>query len=258
MSAKLRIGEIEYPSLKGKVSEAEWRTRVELAALYRLIELMGWNDIVQAPSSARIPGEDAYLFNPIGILFEEITASSLLKVNIDGDLLTDTPFDYLKSTWYPVQAAHAVREDANWVIHSHDDYAMALSARKEGLLPISQSAGFAIAGGVSYHEYDGVETYPDRVPPLQNSLGGENTRMILHNHGLLVIGTTAWQAFSRMAQLRKACRVQVLAGFGRDLIHLPQPILDSMAEEIRRGPAVGNVWLGLLRKLDRLDPSYKD
>src|SRR5262249_16973748 len=160
------------------------------------------------------------------------------------------------STWYPMKAVHAAREDANWVIHTHDDYVMALSARKERLLPIGQNAGFAIAAGISYHEYDGVETYEERIPALQAPLAKPNT-MILHNHGAVVVGLTAWHALYVMSSLRKACRVQVLAGPGRDLIHLAPEIIESMAEEIRRGPAVGNAWASLLRKLDRIDPSYK-
>jgi ribulose-5-phosphate 4-epimerase/fuculose-1-phosphate aldolase len=253
----MKIGDIEYPSLKGKVSDAEWQTRVELAAIYRLIPLLGWYDLVMAPASARIPGEQNYLYNPSELLFEEVTASSLVKINLDGELAADTPFSYLRAGWYPMQAAHAAREDANWVIHVHDDYGMALSTRKERLLPITQTAGFALADGVAYHSYDGVETYKDRVAGLQQSLGTAN-RLILHNHGLLTVGLTAWQALSRMTGLRKACRVQLLAGFGKDLIHIEPEILDTFVEELRVGPAVNNAWPGLLRKLDRLNPSYKD
>ncbi len=253
----LKLGDIEYPSLKGKVSEAEWKARVELAALYRLIELFGWNDLSGAPASARIPGQPFYLFNPNGLLFEEITASSLVKINLEGEVVSETPFRHVASTWFPMKAVHEVREDANFVIHSHDDYGMALSARREKLLPVSQSAGFALADGVAFHDYDGVETYQERVPALQASLGARN-RMILHNHGLLAVGASAYQALYRMASLRKACRVQLLAGFEKDLFQLPGEIIEQMAEEIRRGPAVGNFWPGLLRKLDRIDPSYKE
>lgn len=251
----MKIGDIAYPSLKGRVSEAEWTARVELAAIFRLIERMGWNDFAQAPSAARVPGEAAFLFNPIGVLFEEVTASSLIKIDIEGDLAAETPFDYLKSTWYPLQAVFAAREDINWVIHCHDDYAMALSARKEGLLPVSQSAAFVLADGVAYHDYDGVETYPEQVPSLQASMGGAN-RMILRNHGLLSAGASAWQAFSRMASLRKACRVQVLAGRGEDLIHFGPEIRAAIANEIRVGPAVGNLWPALLRRVARFDPGF--
>lgn len=253
----MMIGDTEYPSLEGKVSEAEWRTRVELAAIYRLIPYLGWFDLSMPGASARIPGEPYYLFNPDGFLFDEITASSLVKLSLDGEPVPGQPFSVVPRTWYPMRAVHEVREDANFVIHSHDKYGMALSARRDKLLPISQTGGFVIADGVSYHDYDGVEVYPERMAPLQASLGGQNGMLILHNHGLVSLGATAWQAVSRMNRLRYACEVQLMAGPGDQLIHLEPEIIESFREELRRGAAVGNPWPGLLRKLDRMDPSYK-
>lgn len=253
----LRIGDVEYPSLEGKVSDAEWQVRVELAALYRSAEVMGWNDLTQAPLSARVPGEPHYLFNPIGILFDEITASSLIKIDIDGNIVSDTPFQHLPATWLPLKAVHAVREDANFVVHTHDDYITALSARKDLLLPVSQTAGFAIAGGIAYHAYDGVETYEERIPGLQASLGDKYV-MILENHGAVVVGYTAWLALYITSALQKACRIQLLAGHNPDLIHLSAPIIQSLVEEIRLGPALGNAWDSWLRRLDRIDPSYRN
>jgi ribulose-5-phosphate 4-epimerase/fuculose-1-phosphate aldolase len=253
----MQIGDIEYPSLKGKVSDAEWETRVELAAIHRLVPIFGWFDLTMPGASAKIPGEPHYLFTPQGLLFEEITASSLVKVTIDGTQADDSPFSYVPGTWYPMQAVHEMGENANWVIHSHDKYGMALSARREKLLPISQTAGFLIAGGVAYHDYEGVETYADQMRPVQKSMG-DATMMILHNHGLMTVGPIAWAAFARMNALRYACEVQLLAGRGEDLIHLPPETIETFREEIRRGPAVGNPWPALLRKLDRLDPTYKD
>jgi ribulose-5-phosphate 4-epimerase/fuculose-1-phosphate aldolase len=254
----LKIGDVAYPSLKGKVSDAEWRTRVELAAIYRLIDYFGWFDLTMPGASAKIPGEPYYLFNPAGFMFDEITASSLVKLTLEGELAGDQPFEPVPRTWYPMRAVHQAREDANWVIHSHDMYGMALSARREKLLPISQSAGFVIAQGVSYHDYDGVEVYAERMAPLAESLGGSNGMLILHNHGLVTLGGTPWQAVARMYALRYACRVQLMAGRGDDLIHLPEEVIEGFREELRRGSAVGNPWPGLLRKLDRMDPSYKD
>jgi len=254
----MKIGDTEYPSLKGKVSDAEWQTRVELAAVYRLIVHFGWFDLSMPGASAKIPGEPYYLYNPAGFLFDEITASSLVKVTIEGEVVGDQPFELVPRTWYPMRAVHEVREDANWVIHSHDMYGMALSARREKLLPISQTGGFVIAQGVSYHDYDGVEVYAERMPPLQESLGQSNGMLILHNHGLVTLGKTAWHAVARMNSLRYACQVQLLAGRGDDLIQLPPEIIEAFREEIRLGPAVGNPWPGLLRRLDRMDPTYKD
>lgn len=254
----MMIGDTHYPSLKGQVSQAEWSTRVELAAIYRLIDHFGWFDLSMPGASAKIPGEPYYLFNPDGFLFDEITASSLVKLTLEGEPVADQPFSVVPRTWYPMRAVHAAREDANFVIHSHDMYGIALSARRDKLLPISQTAGFAIAEGVSYHEYDGVEVYEERMAPLQASLGSKNNMLILHNHGLVSLGATAWQAVSRMNRLRYASRVQLMAGRADDLMHLDEAMIDTFREELRRGSAVGNPWPGLLRRLDRMDPSYKD
>lgn len=254
----MKIGEVEYPSLKGKVSEAEWKTRVELAAIYRLIDHFGMFDLSMPGASAKIPGEPHYLFNPAGLLFDEITASSLVKVDIEGNRVCEHPFDLVPRTWFPMRAVHEVREDANWVIHSHDKYGAALSARREKLLPISQLAGFLIAAGISYHAYDGVEVYAEAMPPLRQSLGPINTMLVLQNHGLVTLGRSPWQAFSSMYFLRYACETQILAGKGDDLIHFSPHVMDLIRDEIRVGAAVGNPWPGLLRRLDRLDPSYRD
>jgi ribulose-5-phosphate 4-epimerase/fuculose-1-phosphate aldolase len=254
----MQIGDIEYPSLRGRVPDAEWQTRVELAAIYRLIPYFGWFDLSMPGASAKIPDQPYYLFNPNGFLFEEITASSLVKVDMTGRVVEGQVFAPVPRTWYPMQAVHEAREDANWVIHSHDKYAMALSARRDKLLPISQTGGFAIADGVSYHDYDGVEVYPERMAPLAESLGPKNGMLILHNHGCVTLGKSAWQAVSRMYRLRYACEVQLLAGRGADLIHLSPEVIESFRTEIQLGTAVGNPWPGLLRKLDRMDPTYKD
>ncbi|MGD9863155.1 MAG: class II aldolase/adducin family protein [Pseudodonghicola sp.] len=254
----MKIGDIEYPSLKGKVSDAEWEARVNLAAIYRLIPIMGWYDTVMAPASARIPGEDAYLFNPKGFLFEEITASSLVKISIEGEKQTDTPFEISRPGWYPLRAVHEAAESAVYVLHTHDDWIAALSARKQKLFPSSQTAAFLIASGISYHLYDGVETMEERMPGLKESLG-DNHILIMHNHGAVTAGVLPWHAVGRMESLAKACRIQVLASQNReDLFEIGEDIMVEIKEELRRGPAVDNPWPGLLRKLDRLDPSYKE
>jgi ribulose-5-phosphate 4-epimerase/fuculose-1-phosphate aldolase len=254
----VKIGELEYPSLKGKVSEAEWQARVDLAALYRLIPLMGWWDLSQPPASAAIPGEPGhYLFNPLGFLFEEITASSLIKITLDGEPVTDTPLKFSRDIWYPMQAVHAARPEAGFVLHLHDDVLAALSARKDKLLPVSQFAGFALAGGIAYHEFDGPETHAERMAGLQASLGNRYV-MILHNHGAVILGKTAYQTIAIVSNLRKAAMIQLLAGQSADLKAISPAILPMFEEELRNGVAVDNLWHGLIRKLDRLDPSYKD
>jgi ribulose-5-phosphate 4-epimerase/fuculose-1-phosphate aldolase len=254
----LKIGELEYPSLRGKVSEAEWQARLDLAALYRLIPLMGWWDLSQAPASAAVPGEPGhYLFNPLGFLFEEITASSLVKITLQGEPVTDTPLRFSRDIWYPMQAVHAARPDAGFVLHLHDDILAALSARKDKLLPVSQFAGFALAGGIAYHEFDGPETHAERMAGLQASLGNRYA-MILQNHGAVVLGKTAYQIIAMVSNLRKAAMIQLLAGQSADLEAISPAVMPMFEEELRNGVAVDNLWNGLIRKLDRLDPSYKD
>lgn len=253
----LKMGNIEYPSLKGKVSDAEWQTRVELAALYRAVELGGWNDLTQAPISAKVPGEPYYLFNPSGILFDEITASSLVKITIDGDVVSESPFGIVRGTWYPMKAVHAVREDANFLVHNHGIYAAALSARKDLFLPVSQDAGYLLAMGVAYHPYDGVETEEHQIPALQVSLGTSNI-LFMHNHGVAILAPDPWFALYGLSSLQKACQVQVLAGRGEDLIQMSEDVINLLRSDIMKGPSLGNLWQSMLRRLDRIDPSYKD
>jgi ribulose-5-phosphate 4-epimerase/fuculose-1-phosphate aldolase len=253
----MKMGEVEYPSLQGKVADPEWRTRVDLAALLRLIPHMGWWDLTQAPAAARIPGEPHYLFPPQGCLFEELTASSLIKITLDGDQVSDTPLSILRCNWVPFKAVFSVRQDVDWAIHSHDDWVTALSARKERLQPISQSAAIALADGVAYHEYDGVETLEQRIPALQQSLGSQK-RLILQNHGLVAVGKSPYEVLLRTAGLTKACRVQVLAGRSDELVHVLPEVLETLARDAYRPGAIEYLWPALLRKLDRLDPSYKE
>ncbi len=250
----LTVGDMEYPSLVGSVPDDEWRTRVELAALYRLVVVMGWDDLSVTHISARVG--DHYLFNPQDLLFEEVTASNLVKITLDGEIASNTPFKIAVGDWYPHKAVHAVREDANFVIHTHDDYGTAVSTQKRGLEAISQTAAFVLGGTISYHDYDGVETYEERIQGLQESLGSANF-MILRNHGLLSLGRTAPEVFYRIAGLIKACRIQILAGPRTDhLVVLPDEMLATFPGELKR-PRGNDAWPGLIRKLDRLDPSYK-
>lgn len=254
----MKLGDLEYPSLKGKVSDAEWQARVDLAAIFRLIPLMGWWDLSQAPASARIQdGSGHYLINPVGFMFEEITASSLVKVTLEGEYAAETPLTFMQAGWYPMRAIHAAHPQANYVIHSHDDFAAAFSARKDELLPITQFAAFALADGVAYHDFDGVETHEDRMASLQQSLGSASM-MILRNHGMVTLGPVPYAALARMANLRKCCVMQLQAGQAADLRPIEPTIVAGFVEEIRRGIVVDDLWGGLLRKLDRLDPTYKD
>ncbi|QTO23391.1 class II aldolase/adducin family protein [Burkholderia seminalis] len=257
----LKIGDTAYPSLKGKVSEDEWNIRVQTAALFRLIPFMGWDDLSLQLVSAR--AGDHFLVGPSGVLFEEVTASSLIKINLEGDVISESPFGVVQNAWYPMRAVHEARPDANFVIHSHDDIIAAVACNAEGLLPISQPAAFAIADGLAYHDYEGVETYEERTPSLQRSLGATNNAVILRNHGLLTLGYEAKHAFMRHYNIWKACHIQLLANSAKhgELIRLPQPLLDAFGNELMRlgqGDGTMDPWPGLLRKLARLDPSFMD
>lgn len=255
----LKIGNIDYPSLEGKVTDEEWQIRVQTAALFRLIPLMGWDDLSMQIVTARVG--DNFLFGPAGPLYEEVTASSLVMINLQGEIVSDTPFEIAKSVWYPMRAVHEARQDANFVIHTHDDIIAAIACNSEGLLPISQSAAFAMADGLAYHDYDGVETYEEKIPSLQRSLGPENNAVILRNHGLLTLGYLAKHAFLRHYNIRKACRIQMMAGSAKhgELIKFSQPMLDSFKYELSRvnqGDGTTDPWDGLLRKLEKIDPSF--
>lgn len=253
----MKLGNFEYPSLEGKVSDAEWQARIDMAALCRIIPQMGWWDLSQSPVSARIgDGSGHYLFNPVGFMFEEVTASSLVRITLDGEYVDDTPLTIMRAGWYPMQAIHAVRPDANFIIHSHDDYAAALSARTDELLPISQFAGFVLADGLAYHDFDGVETHESQMASLQASLGNANM-MILRNHGAVAVGPTPYIALARMANLRKSCMIQLHAGHSRDVRQIAPEVVPVFRREIESGVTVDNFWGGLLRRLDRQDPSYK-
>lgn len=257
----LKIGDTAYPSLKGNVSDNEWDIRVQTAALFRLIPFMGWDDLSLQLISARVG--DHFLVAPSGLLFEEVTASSLVKINLYGEAISESPFGIVKNAWYPMRAVHEARPDANFVIHSHDDIIAAVACNAEGLLPISQSAAFALADGLAYHDYEGVETYEERMLSLQRSLGAANNAAILRSHGLLTLGYEAKHAFMRHYNIWKACHIQVLATSAKhgELIRFPRPLLDGFRHELMRigqGDGTMDPWPGLLRKLTKLDPSFLD
>lgn len=259
-----KIGSTEYPSLKSQVPEAEWQQRVQLAALFRLIPMMGWDDLSNQLCATRVEG--GFLFGPRGLLFEEVTASSLVKVNIEGEVLSETPFGVVPNVWHPMRAVFEARPDAHTVIHTHDDYLAAVAATAEGLLPISQPAAFSLAAGLAYHTYEGVETYAERIPSLQKALGPRNHSILLRNHGLLTLGPTVATAFMLHYIVRKACRTQVLAGAsaaatGGRLSQLGPEMLGTFGTELARagqGDGSNDAWPGLLRKLQREQPDFMD
>src|ERR1700754_4282873 len=195
-------------NVREQVSPEEWQARVDLAAAYRLVALYGWDDLIFTHLSARVPGPDQpFLLNPYGMLFEEVTASSMVKIDLDGKKVMDSPYQINPAGFTIHSAVHAAREDALCVIHLHTKCGIAVSAQKNGLLPLSQQAMFALAS-MSYHDYEGLALNDEEKPRLVADLG-KKTFLILRNHGLLTVGPTVADAFLSMFLLQRECRIQI-------------------------------------------------
>ncbi len=255
-----KAGRVAIPSLRDKVSAEEWAMRVDLAACYRMVAHYGWDDLVFTHISARLPGkEHHFLINPYGLLFEEVTASSLVKVDLSGTKVVESPFAVNPAGFVIHSAVHAAREDAQCVLHLHTTAGVAVSCQKEGLKPISQQSIFVLAS-LGYHGYEGVALNDEEKPRLVADLG-QNSFLILRNHGLLTAAPSIPDAFLAIFTLQRACEIQVMAqAGGGTLIPIPQPILDrarAQSAQVTRGLGGALAWPGVLRKLDRLDPSYR-
>jgi len=250
---------VHIPSLKEVVSEQEWQLRCDLAAAYRLVAAYGWSDLVFTHISARIPGpEHHFLINPYGLMFDEITASSLVRVDQDCKKLSDSPFPVNPAGFVIHSAIHAAREDAGCVLHTHSRAGVAVSAQKCGVLPISQQSTFVL-GSLGYHAYEGVALRDEEKPRLQADLGTANYLM-LRNHGLLTVGKTIAEAFLNMYIFEATCRIQLDAQAGGELVHVNPKILEGIAGVMKTataGQGANLAWPALLRKAERLDPSYK-
>jgi len=246
-------------SLKEVVSAEEWQLRVDLAAAYRLVALYGWSDLVFTHISARIPGpEHHFLINPYGLMFDEITASSLVKVDQKCNKLSDSPFPVNPAGFTIHSCIHEARDDAGCVLHTHSRAGVAVSAQKGGVLPISQQSTFVLAS-LGYHDYEGVALRDDEKPRLQKDLGN-NTYLMLRNHGLLTVGKSIPEAFLSMYTFENTCRIQIDAQGGGELVHVDPKIISNMGEVMRvatAGQGANLAWPALLRKLDRTDPGYK-
>ena len=246
-----------------EASTAEAAIRVDLAACYRLVALYGWDDLIFTHISARIPGpEHHFLINPYGMMFEEITASSLVKIDLKGATVGTSSYPVNPAGFTIHSAVHEVREDAGCVMHLHTPDGTAVSTSSEGLLPLNQTAQLVIPD-LAYHDYEGVALDLDERPRLQRDLGSKNI-MLLHNHGTLTVGRSCADAFLRMYLLERACTMQVrtrmLGGAAADHPTAPDVIeknaalartdgLSELAEKL--------VWPALLRKLDRIDPGFR-
>ena len=239
----------------------EQQLRVDLAACYRLVAHYGWDDLVFTHISARIPGDaHHFLINPYGMLFEEITASSLVKVDASGEKVAPSPYPINPAGFVIHSAIHDARPDVVCVLHVHTPQGVAVSAQKAGLLPISQQATVALAS-LGYHDYEGIALRDDEKPRLVNDLG-RKTALVLRNHGLLTVGRSIADAFVAMFTLQRACEIQLLAQSGGvELVTVDPRIVSgvtSNVEAVTRGGGGALAWPGLLRRLERLDPSYKD
>ena len=248
-------------TLRGQVSDAEWRMRVDLAAAYRLIAMYGWDDLVFTHISARVPGPDEhFLINPYGMLFEEITASSLVKVDLHGSKIIDSPYPVNPAGFVIHSAVHEARHDVVCVMHTHTRAGVAVSAQRDGLLPISQQSLFPLAS-LGYHDYEGVALNDEEQPRLVADLGAR-TFLMLRNHGLLTAAATIADTFVAMYFFETACQIQVAAqSGGTALQHIDARILagaQAQAKEVTRGLGGQLAWPGLLRKLDRQDASFRD
>jgi len=246
--------------VKRKVTKAEWDQRVNLAACYRLVAMYGWDDLVFTHISARVPGpEHHFLINPYGMTFAEVTASSLVKVDLDCNKVIKSPFDINPAGFVIHSAIHAAREDAICVLHTHSLNGTAVSAQEQGLLPLSQKSTFVLAS-LAYHDYEGLALGEDEKVRLVRDLSDKRFLM-LRNHGLITVGETVADAFLFMYQFEAACTIQVraLTSSGKLVLINPDVLatVSTRLNQVLQGTGGSLVWPALLRKLDQSDKSYR-
>jgi len=253
-------GPPEIPSLKGRVSEAEWQARVDLACTYRLVSHYGWTHGISNHISLRAPGDDEhFLINPYGLHFREVTASSLVKVDLDGNIVGDTEFGINPAGFVIHSAIHAARKDIACALHTHTEAGMAVSSLKCGLLPLNMSA-IRFHNRIGYHRYEGVTVEIDERQRIAADLGPHNA-MILRNHGLLTVGKTPGDAFMLMYHLEKSCRAQLAAMQSGGELDIPsEEVLEKSARESWRSlnHAEHAAWGALMREMDEFCPGYRE
>ena len=259
MTGATPLNSVDIPSLEGKVSDEEWAIRVDLAAAYRIVAYYGWDDLIFTHLSARIPGpEHHFRLNPYTLMFEEVTASSLVKVDTNGNPVDPTPFITNPAGFTIHSALHMARDDAHAVMHIHTPAGQAVSAHEDGLLPLTQTA-MLIRGDLSFHDYEGVAVDLDERERLVEDLGDKNA-MILRNHGTLTVGKTVGECFVRLYFLERACQAQIMALAAADKVsHPPQGAPEITAQQGQVGVAMAAnllAWPALKRKAYRLDPSF--
>ena len=259
MSGLSALESVDIPSLEGKVSDDEWAIRVDLAAAYRMVAAYGWDDLIFTHLSARIPGpEHHFLLNPYQLMFEEVTASSLIKVDVHGNPVEPTPFITNPAGFTIHSAIHMAREDAQAVMHLHTPAGQAVAAHYEGLLPLTQTA-MLLRGDIAFHDYEVDEVDIDERERQVANLG-DKSAMILRNHGTLAVGKTIGECFVKLYFLERACQAQVMAlSAGEDVNLPPQGSPEITAQQGAMGLTVAAnllAWPALKRKAYRLDPSF--
>ena len=249
-------------SMKDRVSDQEWKVRTDLAAAYHLAAIFGWTDIILTHFSARVPEADnQFLLNAYGLMFDEVTASNLVKVDRDGNILEDmTGFGINRAGFVIHGCVHEARPDAHAVLHTHTRAGIAVSSMSEGVLPLSQHS-MRIVGDVTYHDYEGIALDLDERTRLARDLGPTSRSMVLKNHGLLTLGSTVREAFMLMYNFEQSCRIQVDAmAAGRDRLTLiPQSAIERTRAQVNR-PRSENErrdWPALLRMLDRRQADFR-
>jgi len=248
-------------SPRNQVTDEEWQVRIDLAACYRLIAMHGWDDLIFTHISARVPGAgEHFLINAYGMLFEEITASNLIKVDLQGNKVLESPYSINPAGFTIHSAIHEARADVSCVLHTHTRAGVAVSTQQGGLLPLSQISLVALAS-VGYHDYEGIALNPEEKPRLVADLGGKSF-LILRNHGLLTVGENIPDTFLAMYALESACQTQITAqSSGVPLTMISPKILAGIAAQVdtvTKGLGGKLAWPGLLRKLDRLDSTYSN
>ena len=250
---------LEIPTdIKSQVSEEEWKTREDLAAAYRLVANYGWDDMVFTHLSARVPGPDEhFLLNPFGVLFEEVTASSLVKIDLDGAVVLDNGYQVNAAGFTIHSAIHAAREDAQAVMHLHTDAGVAVSCMEEGFLPLNQHAMF-VYHDVAYHDWEGVALNLDERERLIADIQDKHL-MMLRNHGTLAVGSSIASCFMRLYYLERACSIQLKAMNGN--LQMPNQEAISMMKETFNNPnawegLAATAWPAMIRLAQRLDPNF--
>ncbi|WP_026318137.1 class II aldolase/adducin family protein [Algicola sagamiensis] len=254
------MSEIPKLDLKKKVSAEEWQVRLDLAACYRLVAHFGWDDLIYTHISARVPDTETYLVNPYGLRFDEVTASNLVRVNLKGEVIGNSPFPINPAGFTIHSAIHEVRHDAACVMHLHTNATVAVASLQDGLLPISQYAMF-ILPSLSYHDYEGLAVESDEKKRLQEDLG-ESYFMLLRNHGGLTLGPSIGDAFMHMYDLMRACEIQLMIqSTGQTITPIPDEIVQNICQQasvVNLGSTGGQIaWPAMYRKAKQIAPDFE-